>query len=97
MVSRDHGWREFNPSQNSLGFIRNRTLPGPGDLPDLITEQHPDIVFIALELNDTMALTVSADHQRGSGAASTLLKCCLPACASSWSNRAGTRMTARPR
>ena len=33
IVCRDQGWREFNPSRDGLGFIRNRTLFGHGDCP----------------------------------------------------------------
>jgi lysophospholipase L1-like esterase len=61
IVSRDHGWREFNPSHNGLGFIRNRTLFGAGDLPDLIIKQHPDIGIITLGLNDHFDFPESAD------------------------------------
>ena len=61
IVSRDHGWREFNPSHNGLGFIRNRSLFSQSDLPDLIIKKHPDIVIITLGLNDNFAFPESAD------------------------------------
>ena len=61
IVSRDHGWREFNTSHNGLGFIRNRSLFGTGDRPDLIIEQHPNTVFITLGLNDIITCVDSAD------------------------------------
>lgn len=60
IVCRDQGWREFNPSHNGLGFIRNRTLFGHGDLPDLIIRAHPDIVVITLGLNDNFIFATSA-------------------------------------
>jgi lysophospholipase L1-like esterase len=61
IVCRDHGWREFNPSHNGLGFIRNRTLFGQGDLPDLIIRKHPDMVIVTLGLNDNFAFAASAN------------------------------------
>ena len=60
-MSPDHGWREFNPSHNGLGFIRNRSLYGTGDVPDRIIKQHPDIVIITLGPNDNFAVPESAD------------------------------------
>ena len=79
IVSRDHGWREFNPSHNGLGFIRHRSLFGHGDLPDLIIMQHPDIVIITLGLNDNFAFADSADSIHAQiGADFTRLKRGLP-------------------
>jgi lysophospholipase L1-like esterase len=79
IVSRDHGWREFNPSHNGLGFIRHRSLFGPGDLPDLIIAQRPDIVIITLGLNDNFAFADSADAIHTQiGADFTRLKLALP-------------------
>ena len=79
IVSRDHGWREFNPSHNGLGFIRHRSLFGRGDLPDLIIMQHPDIVIITLGLNDNFAFAESADAIHAQiGADFSRLKLALP-------------------
>ena len=79
IVSRDHGWREFNPSHNGLGFIRHRLLFGHGDLPDLIITQRPDIVIITLGLNDNFAFADSADAIHTQiGADFTRLKLALP-------------------
>jgi lysophospholipase L1-like esterase len=79
IVSRDHGWREFNPSHNGLGFIRNRTLFGQRDLPDLIIAKQPDIVIITLGLNDNFAFPESADAIHTQiGADFTRLKHALP-------------------
>lgn len=50
LISARHGWREFNPSVNGLGFVANRALVG--DLPDQIIGQDPDIVFVTMGLND---------------------------------------------
>jgi lysophospholipase L1-like esterase len=60
IVCRDHGWREFNPSVNGLGFIHNRRVFGSGDLPDQIIRQHPDVVIVTLGLNDNFAYAVAA-------------------------------------
>lgn len=52
IIAADRGWREFNPSVNGLGYVRNRPLVGDGDLPSMIIEQQPDIVFVTMGLND---------------------------------------------
>lgn len=79
IVSREHGWREFNPSHNGLGFIRHRLLFGHGDLPDLIITRRPDIVIITLGLNDNFAFADSADSIHAQiGADFTRLKRGLP-------------------
>jgi lysophospholipase L1-like esterase len=54
------GWREFNPSVNGLGFINNRRSFDADDLPALIIEQRPDIVFVTMGLNDTFSYDVAA-------------------------------------
>lgn len=55
VISEDRGWREFNPSVNGLGFVNNRASFGEDDLPELVIEQKPDIVFITMGLNDTFS------------------------------------------
>jgi len=55
VISADRGWREYNPSVNGLGYIDNRVTFGDGDLPDLIIEQRPDIVFVTMGLNDNFS------------------------------------------
>ncbi|BDI23316.1 SGNH/GDSL hydrolase family protein [Herbiconiux sp. L3-i23] len=57
VISAERGWREFNPSVNGLGFVNNRSLYGEdsGDLPSLIIEQDPDIVFVTMGLNDNFS------------------------------------------
>ncbi len=52
IIAADRGWREFNPSVNGLGYVRNRPFVGEGDLPSMIIEQQPDIVFVTMGLND---------------------------------------------
>jgi len=52
LLSQQHGWSEFNPSVSGLGFLRKRTLFGAGDLPSLIIAENPDIVIVAMGLND---------------------------------------------
>jgi hypothetical protein len=98
IVSRDHGWREFNPSHNGLGFIRNRSLFGTGDLPDLIIMKHPDIVIITLGLNDNFAFPIrrtSSTPRSAPTSPDSSTPC--PTRASSWSNRSGTPVTGHPR
>ncbi|WP_168916406.1 SGNH/GDSL hydrolase family protein [Microcella flavibacter] len=55
VISEERGWREYNPSVNGLGYINNRSTFGDGDLPDLIIEQQPDIVFVTMGLNDNFS------------------------------------------
>jgi lysophospholipase L1-like esterase len=47
------GWGEYNPSVNGLGFVNNRAVGL--DVPALIVEQDPDIVFVTMGLNDNFA------------------------------------------
>ena len=54
-ICAERDWDEFNPSVNGLGFINNRTAFGEGDLPELIIQQRPDIVFITMGLNDNFS------------------------------------------
>jgi len=51
------GWVEFNPSVNGLGFVTNRGRGG--DLPALIVEQDPDLVFVTMGLNDNFSYDVA--------------------------------------
>ena len=60
-IAESRGWREFNPSVNGLGFINNRTIFGDGDLPSMIVEQRPDIVFVTMGLNDNFSYPYAAD------------------------------------
>jgi lysophospholipase L1-like esterase len=55
VISKERGWREYNPSVNGLGFVNNRSVYGPGDLPDRVIQQHPGIVFVTMGLNDNFA------------------------------------------
>lgn len=66
IISEDRGWREFNPSVNGLGFVNNRTNFGDGDLPTLVIESQPDIVFVTMGLNDNFSYDIRADliHER---------------------------------
>ncbi|MEQ1737900.1 MAG: SGNH/GDSL hydrolase family protein, partial [Rhodoglobus sp.] len=59
VICRDRVWREFNPSVNGLGFVNNRR-PGV-DLPSLVIDQDPDIVFVTMGLNDNFSYRVAAD------------------------------------
>jgi lysophospholipase L1-like esterase len=58
------GWREFNPSINGLGFVRNRRNFGDGDLPSQIIASNPDIAFVTLGLNDNFAFATDAQRIR---------------------------------
>jgi lysophospholipase L1-like esterase len=64
VISKERGWREFNPSVNGLGFVNNRSRfgEGSGDLPSLIIDQHPDIVFVTMGLNDNFSYDFAADQ-----------------------------------
>ncbi|HMH58443.1 MAG TPA: SGNH/GDSL hydrolase family protein [Galbitalea sp.] len=64
IICAQRGWLEFNPSVNGLGFVRNRQAFGDGDLPSKIVESNPDIVFVALGLNDNFAFATEADRIR---------------------------------
>lgn len=64
IVCAERGWREFNPSVNGLGFVNNRTTIGEGDLPDRIIDQDPDIVFVAMGLNDNFSFGRAGDGIR---------------------------------
>ncbi|QAV71139.1 SGNH/GDSL hydrolase family protein [Salinibacterium sp. UTAS2018] len=55
VVSEQRDWSEFNPSVNGLGFVNNRSTVGDGDLPSLIIEDDPDIVFVTMGLNDNFS------------------------------------------
>jgi len=64
VICEQRGWTEFNPSVNGLGFVNNRPSVGDGDLPDLIIEQHPDIVFVTMGLNDNFSYTRAGEQIR---------------------------------
>jgi lysophospholipase L1-like esterase len=64
IICAERGWREFNPSINGLGFVRNRRNFGDGDLPSQIIANSPDIVFVALGLNDNFDFAEEADRIR---------------------------------
>ena len=64
VISEQRGWVEFNPSVNGLGFINNRTAFVDGDLPSLVIENDPDIVFVTMGLNDNFSYDVAADSIR---------------------------------
>jgi len=59
IICAQRGWKEFNPSVNGLGFVRNRAADGI-DEPALIVAQHPDIVFVTMGLNDNFSYAQAA-------------------------------------
>ncbi|KJQ55473.1 SGNH/GDSL hydrolase family protein [Microbacterium sp. SA39] len=61
IISEDRGWSEFNPSVNGLGFVNQRPSFGEDDLPALVIESQPDIVFITMGLNDNFSYAQRAD------------------------------------
>jgi lysophospholipase L1-like esterase len=65
LVCAERGWSEFNPSVNGLGFVNNRPTVGDGDLPDLVIDDAPDIVFITMGLNDNFSYDYAAEQIRG--------------------------------
>ena len=64
VICEQRGWTEFNPSVNGLGFVHNRTSVGDGDLPDQIIDQHPDVVFVTMGLNDNFSYLESGEQIR---------------------------------
>jgi lysophospholipase L1-like esterase len=64
IVCFERGWREFNPSINGLGFVRNRRNFGDGDLPSQIVASNPDIVFVTMGLNDNFAFASDSERIR---------------------------------
>jgi len=64
IVSRERDWNEFNPSVNGLGFVNNRadSGEGSGDLPSLVIESDPEIVFVTMGLNDNFSYDFAANE-----------------------------------
>jgi lysophospholipase L1-like esterase len=64
IVSRERNWNEFNPSVNGLGFINNRDNFGDGDLPSLVIDAEPEIVFVTMGLNDNFSYDGASENIR---------------------------------
>lgn len=64
ILSEQRGWSEFNPSVSGLGFVRNRTIFGEGDLPSFIIADNPDIVIVTMGLNDNFTFHSQSDELR---------------------------------
>ncbi|MGV8852904.1 MAG: SGNH/GDSL hydrolase family protein [Rhodoglobus sp.] len=64
VLSEQRGWSEFNPSVSGLGFARNRTVFGEGDLPSLIIADKPDVIIVTMGLNDNFTFSWQADDIR---------------------------------
>jgi len=64
IVSKERNWQEFNPSVNGLGFFNNRSDFNDGDLPSLVIDDDPDIVFITMGLNDNFSYDFASDAIR---------------------------------
>ncbi len=61
LICASRGWREFNPSVDGLGFVRNR---GALDLPTALVAAAPDILIVALGLNDNFAYPTAGESIR---------------------------------
>ncbi|WP_285136510.1 SGNH/GDSL hydrolase family protein [Microbacterium sp. lyk4-40-TSB-66] len=66
IVSAERGWREINRSENGLGFVNRRSSMGAGlnDIPALVIDDDPDIVFVTMGLNDNFSYDRAADDIR---------------------------------
>lgn len=66
IVSAERGWREINRSENGLGFVNRRSSMGAGldDIPALILDDDPDIVFVTMGLNDNFSYDRAAEEIR---------------------------------
>lgn len=62
VICAERGWTEFNPSVNGLGFVNNRGFAP--DLPTLVVEREPDIVFVTMGLNDNFSYPIGAERIR---------------------------------
>lgn len=64
IVSTERGWREINRSENGLGFVNRRSSMGAGldDIPALVLDDDPDIVFVTMGLNDNFSYDRAADE-----------------------------------
>lgn len=75
IVAAERGWHEINRSENGLGFVNRRASMGSGldDIPALVIDDDPDIVFVTMGLNDNFSYdrageqireTINSDLQR---------------------------------
>lgn len=66
IVSVERGWQEINRSENGLGFVNRRATMGAGldDIPALVIDDQPDIVFVTMGLNDNFSYDRAADQIR---------------------------------
>lgn len=66
IICTERGWYEFNPSVDGLGYVNNRGFAPGGDLVDQIVdhEPSPDVVIVAMGLNDAFAMPSAADEIR---------------------------------
>ncbi|WP_341953889.1 SGNH/GDSL hydrolase family protein [Salinibacterium sp. TMP30] len=64
VLAEQRGWSEFNPSVSGLGFVRNRTIFGEGDLPSFIIADNPDIVIVTMGLNDNFTFDTQSAELR---------------------------------
>ncbi|MCU1405570.1 MAG: hydrolase family protein [Glaciihabitans sp.] len=79
IISAERNWREINPSVNGLGFVNNRSNFGSDDLPSIIIDAHPDIVFVTMGLNDNFSYDFAAgDIKKQISADLDRLKLALP-------------------
>jgi lysophospholipase L1-like esterase len=60
LVSEAEGWREYNAGVPGLGFVRKRDQVG--DVAADVIAQHPDIVIVALGINDNFVWAGNEDR-----------------------------------
>lgn len=64
IVSAAHGWTELNHGIDGLGFVRQRASFADDDVPSAIIAEQPDMVIVALGLNDNFVYDRAADRIR---------------------------------
>ncbi len=64
IVSAERNWQEFNPSVNGLGFYNNRGFFGDADLPTMVIQFEPEIVFVTMGLNDNFSFDEAENNIR---------------------------------
>jgi lysophospholipase L1-like esterase len=64
VLSQDRGWEEFNPSVSGLGFVTNREAANSDDILSQIIAVKPDVVVVALGLNDNFNFDKEAEKIR---------------------------------
>lgn len=61
IVSEAHGWVERNHGIDGLGFVNRRSSFADDDVPSEIIREKPEIVIVALGLNDNFSFDVASE------------------------------------